>query len=218
MAGETGPLRRCLVTRESHAREAMLRFVAGPDDSLVFDVTATLPGRGMWLSAERGVVDMAVRRGVFSRAAGRRLAVPERLAGRVQGVLENRIVELLGLARRAGAAVGGFEKVRERLAAGRCGLLVEAADGSPAEQARLRQNHAVPMVRPLAAARLGAAFGRESVMHVAIGPGKLAGMIAAEAARLAGVAGTVAGTQVASTARSGQREAGPGDAPADDER
>ena len=210
-ANHTGPLRRCLITRERQPRETMLRFVAGPGDSLVFDVVATLPGRGMWLSASRDVIEMAMKRGVFARVAGRRLMVPERLADRVQGVLENRIVELLGLARRAGSAVGGYEKVKERLAAGQCALLIEAADGSVAEQARLRQHHAVPVVRPLTAVRLGAAFGRERVMHVAIGPGKLAGMIATEAARCAGVASAVvAGAPVASAAGSGQREAGLG--------
>ncbi|WP_235702750.1 MULTISPECIES: RNA-binding protein [Acidiphilium] len=211
-ADHTGPQRRCLVTRERRARETMLRFVAGPDDSLVFDVVATLPGRGMWLSASRDVIEMAMKRGVFARVAGRRLMVPERLADRVQSVLENRIVELLGLARRAGAATGGFEKVKEWLGSGRCALLVEAADGSVSEQARLRQHHAVPVVHPLTAARLGAAFGRERMMHVAIGAGKLAGMIATEAERCAGIAGGAGGTgaPVASAARSGQREAGSG--------
>ncbi|NNM56477.1 DUF448 domain-containing protein, partial [Acidocella sp.] len=54
-APERGPLRRCLVKRESFAREAMLRFVVGPQRQLVFDVSATLPGRGLWLSASRDV-------------------------------------------------------------------------------------------------------------------------------------------------------------------
>ncbi|MDD2876872.1 MAG: DUF448 domain-containing protein [Acidiphilium sp.] len=205
-ADHTGPLRRCLVTRERHPRETMLRFVAGPGDALVFDVVATLPGRGMWLSARRDVIDIAGKRGVFGKAAGRRLITPERLADRVEGVLENRIVELLGLARRAGAAIGGFEKVRERLGAGQCALLVAASDGSDAEQARLRGHHNVPVVRPLSAQRLGAVFGRDRTVHVAIGPGKLAGMIEIEAVKLAGVSAAA----IASAAESGQREPQPG--------
>ncbi|MBW4036495.1 MAG: hypothetical protein B7Z58_10045 [Acidiphilium sp. 37-64-53] len=214
-ADHVGPLRRCLVTRERHERETMLRFVVGPDstmlgDALVFDVAATLPGRGLWLSARRDVVDMALKRGVFGKAAGKRLVIPERLADRVEHVLENRVVELLGLARRAGAAVGGFEKVKERLAAGQTALLVMASDGSEAEQARVRGHHKVAMVRPLSAQRLGAVFGRERTVHVSIGPGKLAGMIATEAARLAGVRPAVIAGDIASAAESGQREPQPG--------
>lgn len=206
-ADHVGPLRRCLVTRERLAREAMLRFVAGPGDALVFDAVATLPGRGMWLSARRDVIDMALKRGVFSRVAGRRLVTPERLADRVCGVVENRIVELLGLARRAGAAIGGFEKVKERLVAGQCALLVEASDGSEAEQDRLVQHRQVAVVRPLPALRLGAVFGRDRTVHVAIGPGRLAAMIETEAIRLASL---TAGAAIASGAKSGQREPQPG--------
>ncbi|MGC9269323.1 RNA-binding protein [Acidiphilium sp.] len=205
-ADHVGPLRRCLVTREHLPRESMLRFVVGPGDALVFDVAATLPGRGLWLSARRDVIEMASKRGVFSKAARKRLITPERLAERVEHVLENRIVELLGLARRAGAAVGGFEKVKERLGAGQCVLLVAASDGSESEQARVRGHHAVPVVRPLPAQRLGAVFGRDRTVHVAIGPGKLAGMIEIEANKLAGVRTAL----IASTAESGQREPQPG--------
>lgn len=201
-ADHVGPLRRCLVARESFPRETLLRFVAGPGDALVFDVAATLPGRGMWLSARRDVIDMAIKRGVFAKVARRRLITPERLADRVEAVLENRLVELLGLARRAGAAVGGFEKVKERLGAGQCALLVAASDGSEAEQARLRGHHEVAVVRPLPALRLGAVFGRDRTVHVAIGPGKLAGMIEIEAVKLAGLRRAA----IASAPESGQRE------------
>lgn len=170
----------------------MLRFVVAPEavmpgGALVFDAAATLPGRGMWLSARRDVIERSAKRDVFSRAAGRRLVVQGRLADHVVGVLENRIAELLGLARRAGLAVSGFEKVKERLVAGQCALLVEAVDGSRSEQDRLLQHRRASIVRPLSATRLGAVFGRERTVHVAVGQGRLAGMIETDAGRLAGL-------------------------------
>ncbi len=192
-AAESGPLRRCLVTRERQQRESMLRFVVAPEavaaEALVFDVAATLPGRGMWLSARRDVIEKAMKANIFSRAAGRRIALPSGLVELAGRALEKRIVELLGLARRAGDAVCGFEKVKERIAAGQCALLVEAADGSLAEQDRLIQHRKTNVVRPISAARLGAVFGRDRVVHVAIGPGRLAGMIETDSLRLAGVLG-----------------------------
>jgi predicted RNA-binding protein YlxR (DUF448 family) len=108
----------------------MLRFVVGPDQKLVFDVAATLPGRGLWLSAERDVLEMAIKRGVFARAAKQNVAVPPDLAARVETSLRARIFDLIGLARRSGNAVAGFEKAREWLAAGKAALVVQAADGS----------------------------------------------------------------------------------------
>src|SRR3979411_2733447 len=54
---ETGPLRRCIVTRERLPKERMIRFVVGPDRQSVPDLTARLPGRGIWLSAARDVIE-----------------------------------------------------------------------------------------------------------------------------------------------------------------
>ncbi|WP_297370744.1 RNA-binding protein [Acidocella sp.] len=185
---ETGPLRRCLVTRRQGRREEMLRFVVAPTGELLFDVTATLPGRGYWLSAEAGVLDQAIRRGVFPRAAKAALKLPADLGALVRGVLTRRIAELLGLARRGGAVVSGFEKAREWLTQNRAGLVVQACDGSAQERARFLGRAEVPVVTPLGAAALGQVLGREQAVHVVVAPGRLARMIEVEARRLQGVA------------------------------
>ncbi|MBU6449699.1 MAG: RNA-binding protein [Rhodospirillales bacterium] len=185
---EHGPLRRCLVTRAQGRREEMLRFVAAPDGTLVFDPGATLPGRGMWLSATADVIELAVRRGVFARAARAPLKLPESLHAQVEAALARRLADLLGLARRSGAAISGFEKAREWLQAGRGGLIVQAADGSIEERARFAGGRALPCVAVLSAAALGKIFGREHTVHVVISPGRLAQMIELEARRLLGVA------------------------------
>ncbi len=204
------PERRCLVTRQASTRAAMLRFVVAPDRSLVFDAPATLPGRGLWLSARRDVIQEALKRRVFQRAAGRSfnipaLTVPDDLADRVVFALRDRLTASLGLARRAGQAIGGFEKAREALAAGRCAVLVGAADGSVAERGRVLQGRDVPVLDLLDAATLGAVFGRDAIVHVALAPGRLAAMILTDATRLRGV---LPGQGVAPGVQSGQRDAG----------
>ena len=104
--------------------------------------------------------------------------------------LTRRVVELLGFARRAGQAVCGFAKARELIASGRCGLVVQAHDGSVDERARLLSGAgALEIVTPLDAATLGVAFGRDHIVHVAIAAGRLAGSIATESGRLAGPQG-----------------------------
>ncbi len=186
------PLRMCLVSRKRGERPKLLRFVVSPQHVLVFDPTATLPGRGMWLSAHRDVIQEALKRRVFVRASrlrdGPALVVADDLADQVEMTLRTRVVELLGLARRAGQAVGGFEKVRDALARNRCAVLVGAVDGSVAERRRLLQGRDVPVVSPLPASSLGSIFGREMLMHVALAPGRLAAMVLVDAGRLEGVA------------------------------
>jgi predicted RNA-binding protein YlxR (DUF448 family) len=167
----------------------MIRFVVGPDGVVHADLLARLPGRGFWLSARGDVIETACARGSFARAARGPVSVPLDLSALLQAGLIRRIGELLGLARRAGQAVCGFAKVREWQAADRVGVLVEASDGSAAERERIVGGRPVPVIAPLAAAALGAIFGRERAVHVAVAPGRLADALTIEAERLAGIAG-----------------------------
>jgi predicted RNA-binding protein YlxR (DUF448 family) len=182
---ETGPLRRCIVTRESAPKERMLRFVLGPGREIVPDLAAKLPGRGMWLSARGDVLERALSRGAFMRAARGQVTLPSDLRARIEDGLRARIRDLLGFARRAGQAVSGWQAGREWLTAGRVGLLVQASDGSPSERARFGGRN-LPAVAPLTAAELGVVFGRDHAVHVVVAPGRLAEAIRVEAERLAG--------------------------------
>ena len=166
----------------------MLRFVIGPDRTVVPDIAAKLPGRGIWLSARRDVLDTARARGAFSRAARAQVVVPSDLTHLVEAGLVRRVTELLGLLRRSGQAVAGFAKAREWLLAGRAGLVVQAADGSADERTRfLSGARDMRGVAPLGAAALGSVFGRDHVVHVAVSGGRLAEQLVIEAGRLAGV-------------------------------
>lgn len=188
-----GPLRRCIVTRETLPKEAMLRFVLGPGRELVPDLAGRLPGRGMWLSARADVLERALSRGAFHRAARGQVQLPPDLRARIETGLKGRIRDQLGLARRAGQAVSGFQQVREWLQAGRAAVLVEASDGSLSERDRLAGRRGTPMVAVLSAAELGAVFGRDHAVHVAIAPGRIADMLVQEAGRLAAVSGIANG-------------------------
>ncbi len=190
-APETGPLRRCLVQRASFPRESMLRFVVGPERQLVFDVGATLPGRGLWLSASGDVIEKSLKNGVFSRAAKAQVNVPPDLRARVEAALKRRIFDLCGLARRSGNAIAGFEKAREWLVSGKAGLVCQAVDGSAEERARFIGGRDLPVVAVLTSAELGQIFGREQVVHVAIAKGSLATKMQNEVLRLTGVAGGI---------------------------
>ncbi len=189
---ERGPTRRCLVTRETQPKERMIRFVLGPDRELVPDLAGRLPGRGMWLSAKADVLERALTRGAFSRAARGTVNPPPDLRVRIEDGLKRRLRDLVGFARRGGQAICGRDSVREWMRSGKAGLLVEASDGSPRERARHVGGFGLPVVAPLPADMLGGIFGRDQAVHVAIAPGRLAEAIEVEAARLAGIAGTAA--------------------------
>jgi predicted RNA-binding protein YlxR (DUF448 family) len=186
-AGAGTPLRRCLVTREVKDRARMIRFVVAPGGQVVPDVDGRLPGRGMWLSAERDVLKKAVAGNLFARAARAPVQVAADLADQVERLLAGRALQGLGLARRAGQVVIGFEQVQAGLRAAAAAVLVAAADGAPDGRRKLRRSApGLPVITAFSRAELGAALGRESVVHAAVAPGGLARRLVGDVARLAG--------------------------------
>lgn len=174
-----------------------MRFVVGPDGAVVPDVAARLPGRGLWLTARRDIVQAAVAKRLFGRAAREPVAVSGDLADRVEFLLRQRCSDLIGLARRSGKAVAGYEKVRSALRDGEAAVLLAAADGGESGREKVRSAGAgLPLVDVLTAAELGAAFGREHVVHAAIGPGRLAAAVMVEAARLVGFRAAPGGFEI----------------------
>lgn len=188
------PERRCIVTRASGPRDGLIRFVISPEDEVVPDLAERLPGRGLWLTAQGDIVRRACAENSFAKAARRRVTVPADLPDRVAALLDQRCLDLIGLARRSGDAVAGFEKVRAAAGGGNVALLIAATDG--ADDGRGKLERALPGAELLAlwtAAQLGAPFGRDRVVHAAVLAGGLADRLAREAARLRGLRNESAG-------------------------
>jgi predicted RNA-binding protein YlxR (DUF448 family) len=184
---DAGPVRRCVVTGEKRPVPELLRFVVGPDDGIVPDLGGDLPGRGIWLSARRDVVNTACEKNHFAKAAKRKVTVPPHLADDIEAQMVRRCMDALGLARRAGQVVAGFEKTGAWLRTARRGLLVAAWDGSEDGKSKLRAlAPGLAQFTVLTAAELGRALGRDHVVHAAVAPGGLADRLVFEQNRLLG--------------------------------
>jgi len=188
IARERGPLRRCILTRQTLPKEQMIRFVIGPMRELVPDPGGRLPGRGLWLAAQGDVLRKALKQNAFAKAARGSVVIPGDLAALVVSGLRQRVLDFLGFARRSGEAVAGREAVQDWFRNGKVALLIQASDGSPAERSRLTGGREWPVLTPLTAAELGGVFGRERAVHVAVSPGRMVSSLQAETARLAGFA------------------------------
>lgn len=181
------PERRCIATGESGATEGLIRFALGPDGDVVPDLAGRLPGRGVWVSARREVLDKAVRRNLFARGLKQSVKVAADLPDVVEAGLARRLIEAIGLSRKAGLATAGFDKVKARLKAGPVAALIEARDGSRQGRARLRPLAAgAPVIDCLTAEELGLSFGREFVIHAVLDRGGTVDRVLREARRLAG--------------------------------
>ena len=183
--------RRDIVSGRVTDEAGLLRFVAGPDGSVTPDLARKLPGRGLWVAADRGSVDAAVKKGLFSRAAKAKLTADPGLSDQVAALLLRRLLDGLGLAKRAGELISGYEKVAATLNAGKAAWLIEAADGAADGRRKIsnvaRKSPNPPEVFGLfTAEELGLALGAENVIHTAFLAGRGADRWTADVRRLAG--------------------------------
>ncbi|MCZ0962738.1 RNA-binding protein [Paracoccus benzoatiresistens] len=191
------PERRCIVTGEVQPKHGLIRFVAGPDGSVVPDLAEKLPGRGIWVVADRAAIDKAAAKGLFSRAAKAPVRAPDGLADLVEAGVAKRLVELVSLARKSGRAVAGFEKVKGWLAEGRAKVLLQASDGSDRGKGKLWTPTGGRWFGCLTASELGLSFGRDHVIHGALAAGGLTDKVILEAGRLTGLRGHDGGNTAA---------------------
>ncbi|MFM2389777.1 MAG: hypothetical protein RLZZ437_1332 [Pseudomonadota bacterium] len=188
------PERRCIVTGESQPKAGLVRFVVGPEGQVVPDVLGRLPGRGMYVEAVAASIDKAAKKNLFTRAAKQPVVVPDGLVALIEGQVLRRVTDLLSMARKAGDAVTGYEKVKDMLAKGQARVLIQASDGSERGKTKLRPPEGTgSFIGCLTAGEMGLAFGRERAIHAALAAGGLTSRVVEEAARLAGLRGHMGG-------------------------
>lgn len=129
--------RRCIATGEVKAKAALIRFALSPEDEVTPDLKASLPGRGVWISASRSLLQQAVKKKQFHRAFGKKVQVNEGLDDLVDNLLENAALGRLKMANKAGQAIYGFTKLLEALEKGRIISLIHACEASPDEAGKL---------------------------------------------------------------------------------
>ena len=170
-----------------------MRFVRAPDGSVVADLKHNLPGRGAWVTARRGLVAEAVRKGLFKRAFKSEVQVTADLPDQVAALLAQRARESVSLANKAGEAVAGFTKVEAALRSGHVVGLIAASDGADDGRNKLKNlvksmgsdhKSEVLCFSGLDSTDLGLAFGRSHVIHAALIDGPAARAALARLLRL----------------------------------
>jgi hypothetical protein len=189
--GEDGRTRKCIATGEVLPEEKLIRFAAAPDGVVVPDLARKLPGRGMWVRADRASVELAARKNAFARSAKAQLKPPADLADQVEKLLCARLLQGLGLARRAGELTWGYDRVSTAIAAGRAAWMIEASDGSRDGRRKLlqiaaRQDDPPGLIGAFSGAEIGLALGLENVIHLAFLAGRGARRWTEDVERLSG--------------------------------
>lgn len=185
-------LRLCAATRVECSPEDLIRFVVGPDGIIVPDLARRLPGRGVWVTADRASVQRALATNAFAKSLKRKVEAPADLADHLEILLVRRVCDALSLANKAGLIITGFEKIDRRLADRGVAALLHGSDAALDGRDKLDRKF-LAIFGPAAASRIVAvltvdqmslAIGRPNVVHAALNMGGASDRFLAEAGRL----------------------------------
>ena len=175
----------CIVTKNTLPRAEMLRFVISPEKEVVFDVDERLPGKGIWLMADKEIVQTAVVKKMFNKSAGMTVVPSSDLEHIVMMQLKQRCLSLLALARKAGVLAFGFEGVKKALASMPVAVAFTADDAADNGINKLyRPTDEFPIFSCLSREDLGQITGMEQQVHIAVSECKLADNLIVAARKL----------------------------------
>ena len=185
------PMRRDIASGQTVSTDGLIRFAVSPEGFLTPDIAHKLPGRGLWVASTRPALEIALKKNIFSRAAKRQVKADPNLPDVVHTLLRRRCLDLLGLARREGGIVGGFEKVLANVKSGKAAWIIEASDGSDDGRRRVlsagaAQTHSPNVCGSFSNAELSLALGTENAIHVALLSGRRVKRWSLEMKRLSG--------------------------------
>ena len=193
------PERKCILSGEHGAREALVRLAISPDGLVLPDVNAKAPGRGAWIGVSRAELEAALAKGRLKGALARAfkgaaLTIPEDLPQRMEDGLTRSLLDRLGLEMRAGHLILGSERIAEHARGGAVDLLLHASDASADGSRKLDQAWRVGSdaegtgqtgtVLPLDRAALSVAMGRDNVVHMALADPAAAARVSLALSRL----------------------------------
>ena len=160
----------------------MIRFVMGPDDNMVPDLSRRLPGRGVWVTATRAAVADAAKRGLFAKSLKKAAKVDKDFVEQVDKLLAIEARQALSMANKAGLVTTGFSKVEIALEKNQAEALITANDASADGAGKLARKfkairgaaeRKAPIIQVFSTHELNLAIGGSNVVHAALAGGGL---------------------------------------------
>jgi len=177
---EVSGMRKCLACGQLKPRAELIRFVIGPDQSVVPDLSENLPGHGLWVTASLDLVQLAAQKNLFAKAAKTPARPSATLADDVTRLLRKRCLDFLGLAKGAGIAVLGETQTESALRAGKISLHLHAPDATRA----LDNRNQTPICALFTRDEMGSALGYAQIVYVGLGPHGLTEKLKLEISKL----------------------------------
>jgi hypothetical protein len=169
--------------RARQDKDSLIRFVLSNENEVLPDLDNKLPGRGSYTCINKECLNRAVVQRQFKRSFKQDVSVmpTEEMVSHIRQLLFVRIIGLVGLANRAGMAIGGGSMVSDALKSRVIpGLVIVATDVSEVIGSKiifLADVHKVPHRTALTKDDFGAILGKAPRSALAIKSGGFVGQL-----------------------------------------
>ena len=165
------PLRQCIGCGEMKSKKEMIRVLKTADDTIEIDATGRRNGRGAYLCPSMDCWKKAVKSKGLERSL--KMAIPREVWKRRWSSLENRkkVLNLLGLATRAGKTASGEFMTEKAIKSGKAYLVIvseEASDNTKKMFENSCAYYKVPVYQFGMKEELGHAMGKEMRASLAV--------------------------------------------------
>lgn len=175
--------RKCIVTGSLLDKKDMLRFVVSPDQMVVPDVKAKLPGRGAWVSAIKTDVEQAIQKGLFNKAFKQKVKPIDDMGDMIGSLLKKDVLDAISICRKTGDLQMGHLKAEESILSGRTRIYIVANDAGKDTRKKLtakmrtiaeKKGKKCYIVDHFSTLELVKCLGQEKVIHIAVKSGTMA--------------------------------------------
>ncbi len=162
----------CLGGGGVHRKSEMLRFVAGPDGYIYFDITGELPGNAGYITPNVACIRKALETHSLENTLGATLlGTIESFQKMVLETIEKRLLGKLGLLRKAGQLLMGCDNILDNVAGNNIAVVFYAEDIATNTLNKLKsatKKNKVPLLAICNGAKLDIAFDKGNCTVIAL--------------------------------------------------
>ncbi|MBE6463077.1 MAG: DUF448 domain-containing protein [Alphaproteobacteria bacterium] len=161
-------VRKCIVDGITKPTSELLRFVM-IGNTLYPDFNKKLPGKGIYVTNNRISLETALAKKLFNKVTRHNLKIDDDFVNIVENIIKTQALNSLNIARKAGALVAGFEKVKEEIKKNKVEFIIEALDaGKDGKEKIAFLAKSVEIFNLFSIDELDITLNKENTVHIAI--------------------------------------------------
>ena len=169
--------RKCILECVVKKTEDLLRFVV-LDNTLLPDFNKKLPGKGIYITNNQLSLKAALDKKLFQKVSHQNLNIDSNMVDVVEGLLKKQALNSINIARKAGALVSGFEKVKEVIKKNNVEFIIQASNaGQDGKEKIAFLAKSIEIFNLFSIDELDITLNKENTVHIAILKSDMSGMV-----------------------------------------